>query len=360
MWNSILADTAESFWLPQRASTVAPGSDALFYAIYWICVFFFVLVTVLLVVFVIKFRHREGVKRDSSVGHNNVLEITWTLLPSIIVVFLYYYGFKQYMNMAVEPPNAYRVTVTGKMWNWSFTYPNGFTDGVLHVPPGKPVLCTLTSQDVIHGFSIPAFRIKKDVVPGRYNRVWFESNTPGTYDIYCTMYCGQGHSTMRSTVVVEKSMADFQDWLAKATAAADNLPPVERGKRIYQTAGCMQCHSIDGTRIVGPTWKDMFGAMQPMADGSKVLADEAYVTESIREPSAKIHAGYPNPSPMPPFPDSVVSERDVKSLIAFMKSISTNYHGPNPDSIGGPTTGPSTRPTSAPTTAPAKQVTLAR
>ena len=350
MWNSILADAARTFWLPERASTVAPGSDLMFYWIYWICVFFFALVTFLLIAFAIKYRHRPGVKRDPSVAHSNTLEITWTVIPSLIVVVLYYYGFKQYMNQAIDPPNAYELTVTGQMWSWKFTYPNGYTDSELHVPAGTPVRCVLESPDVIHGFSIPAFRVKKDVVPGRFNRVWFEATRPGTYDIYCTMYCGQNHSTMRSAVVVHKSMADFQEWLIEATKRADNAPPSVRGRRLYQTMGCIQCHSIDGSKIVGPTWKDMFGGMQPMSDGTQVLADEAYVKESIRVPAAKIHAGYPNA--MPPFPEAALGERDVDSIIAFMKSISSNYHGPPPDSIGAPTSGPSTQPTTAPTAKP--------
>jgi len=357
MWNSILAQAGKTFWLPERASTVAPGSDLMFYWIYWICVFFFALVTFLLVLFAFKYRHREGVKRDTSVGHNNTLEITWTVLPSIIVVFLYYYGFKQYMNMAIEPPNAYEVTVTGKMWNWTFTYPNGYTDSELHVPPDKAVRCVLESPDVIHGFSIPAFRVKKDVVPGRFNRIWFEATTPGTYEIYCTMYCGQSHSMMRSVAIVHKSMAEFQDWLVEATKRADNAPPSVRGHRLYQTMGCIQCHSIDEkkTRIIGPPWHDMFGAMQPMEGGTQVLADEAYVRESVRTPAAKIHLGYPNQ--MTPFPDSLLADKDLDAIIAFMKSISSNYHGPPPDSIGAPTSGPSTQPATGPA---GKQVAEAR
>ena len=346
MWQSILADAGKTFWLPERASTVAGGSDALFYAIYWICVFFFALVTFLLVLFAVKYRHRAGVTRDTSVGHNNTLEVTWTLIPSLIVVVLYYYGFKQFMNMTIEPPNAYEVNVTGQMWTWKFGYPNGYVDGELHVPVNTPVRCVLESQDVIHSFSIPAFRIKKDVVPGRFNRTWFQATTPGTYDIYCAAYCGTNHSIMRSRVIVHGSVADFQDWLTKATIAADNLPPVEKGRKVYLTAGCAQCHSIDGSKIIGPTWKDMFGAMQPMQDGTQVLADEAYVKESIRLPLAKIHQGYP--PAMPPFPESLLSDREVNAVIEFMKSISKNYKGPPPGSMSNPTSGPSTQPATAP------------
>jgi cytochrome c oxidase subunit 2 len=348
MWNPILAQAGKTFWLPERASTVAPGSDLMFYWIYWICVFFFALVTFLLVLFAIKYRHREGVKRDTSVGHNNTLEITWTVIPSIIVVFLYYYGFKQYMNMAVEPPNAYEITVNGKMWNWTFNYPNGLSYGELHVPPNKPVRCVLESNDVIHSLSIPAFRVKKDVVPGRFNRIWFEAVTPGTYEIFCTAYCGTNHSTMRTKAVVHNSMAEFEQWLKEETIKAENLPPVEKGRKLYQTMGCIQCHSIDQqkTRIIGPPWRDMFGAMQPIEGGAQVLADESYVRESVRIPSAKIHAGYPNQ--MTPFPESLLPDKDLSAIIEFMKSISSNYHGPPPGAGTQPTSGPSTQPATAP------------
>lgn len=176
--HAILAEAATKyFWLPKQASTVAGGIDDLFNAILYICIFFFLLVTVLLVAFVIIYRHKPGQKRDVSASHSMTLEITWTVIPSIIVVFLYYYGFKEYMNLAVEPPNAYTVTVTGRMWQWSFAYPEGYSTGELHVPVNVPIRCVLESDDVIHSLSIPAFRIKKDVVPGRYNRTWFEANT---------------------------------------------------------------------------------------------------------------------------------------------------------------------------------------
>ena len=198
--HAILAQAQSNyFWLPRQASTVAKGTDDLFNVILWICIFFFILVTVLLVAFVLIYRHRPGVKRDTSASHSMTLEITWTVIPSIIVVFLYYYGFKEYMNLAVEPPNAYTVNVTGRMWQWSFSYPGDYSDGELHVPVNVPVRCILQSDDVIHSLSIPDFRVKKDVVPGRYNRLWFQAtNADGA--LYLTTFA---HDKQLSEVGVD-------------------------------------------------------------------------------------------------------------------------------------------------------------
>lgn len=350
MWNLILSDAnGSTFWLPQRASTVAGGADALFNAILWICVFFFALVTVLLVLFVIKYRHRPGVERDTAGSHSMALEATWTIIPTIIVVFLYYYGFKHYLRMNVEPPNAYEITAHAQMWQWSFEYPNGYSDPELHVAVNTPVRMVLESADVIHSLFVPVFRVKKDVVPGRYNRLWFEATEPGTFDIYCAAYCGTNHSAMRSHVIVHRDQADFDRWLADATAKADNLPPLEKGRKLYVTKGCAQCHSIDGSRITGPSWKDVFGSMQPMTDGSQSMVDEAFVHAFVRNPQAKVPMGY---SPvMPPFPASLLSEGDVDALIAFMKSISV--HAPKNDSLSTkigklPATAPAIAPVGAP------------
>ena len=349
--HAILADNY--FWLPRQASTVAKGTDDLFNAILWLCVFFFVLVTVLLVAFVIKYRHKPGETRDVSATHSMTLELTWTIIPSILVVFLYYYGFKEYMNLAVEPPNAYSITATGRMWAWAFSYPGGYSDGVLHVPVNVPVRVVLQSDDVIHSLFIPEFRVKKDVVPGRYNRLWFQATVPGTYDIYCAGYCGTNHSTMRSKVVVHESQADFDAWLKKAIESDNNGTPVEKGQRIYTKNGCAQCHSVDGTNGTGPSWRDMFGRMETMQDNTQVLVDEAYVKESVLQPQAKIVKGY-GPV-MPPF---AFNDEQIGSLVAFMQSISKNYHATMSTGVGVapttlPTSAPATSPSAAPATGPA-------
>jgi cytochrome c oxidase subunit 2 len=339
MWQSILAETAPTFWLPKGASTIAPGVDLLFNWIMWICIFFFFLVTILLVLFVVLYRHRPGVKRDVAAGHNTPLELTWTLVPSVIVVFLYYYGFREYMNMAIEPPNSYEIMATGQMWQWSFTYPNGHTDTELHVPINTPIRVVLQSQDVIHNLYIPAFRIKKDAVPGRYNRMWFEGTDAGDYDVYCSAYCGTNHSTMRSKAIVHESQADFDKWLAVATEKDNAGEPWERGQRLHTRLGCAQCHSLDGSRLIGPSWKDLWGSMVDIEGSStQIKADKPYIVESIAQPLAKIVKGYQGV--MPPFQ---LKDSQVDDIIAYMKTISKYT---SPSEMPGATTqaAPATRP----------------
>ena len=324
MLHSILADANSSYWLPVRASTQAPDVDNLFNFVLWVCVFFSVLILALMVLFVIRFRHRPGVTRDVSGGHNNTLEITWTVIPTIIVIAIYYWGFKGFLHYVVEPPAAYEITAIGRMWNWSFQYPNGYISPELHVPPHTPVRVVLRSEDVIHSLFVPSFRIKKDVVPGRYNRLWFNATTPGNYDVYCAAYCGTNHSTMLSRAVVHNDMADFKAWLTKNSDWRLTKSPIQAGEMFYNQRGCAQCHSINGTIITGPSWRDMFGSTVPLADGTSVLADENYVRESILEPAAKIHRGFPNV--MPSFKGALKDE-DIDAIIWFMKSISKNYKG---------------------------------
>ena len=351
MLQAILADSF--FWLPKQASTVAPSTDNLFNVILWICVFFFLLVTVLLVALVVKYRHRPGMEHDQSVGHSMTLEITWTIIPSIIVVFLYYYGFKQYMNLAVEPPNSYEVVATGRMWQWGFTYPNGYSDPELHVPVNTPVRVILESEDVIHSLFIPAFRVKKDDVPGRYNRLWFQATEPGEYDIYCAAYCGTNHSTMRSRVIVHKSQADFDSWMAVANDP-NRFPPVELGKRLYTTQGCSQCHSVDGSKVIGPSWQNLYGISQPMNDGSTVVIDDAFIHGFLPNPVARWPVGYQ--PVMPPYPQ--LKPAQVNGIIAYMKSISNHVPAEGSSSQsnpGGPATQPATVPTSAPVTGDEKK-----
>src|SRR5437763_5617228 len=172
MFHSFLADTTSTFWLPVRASEAAPNIDWLFNVILWVNIFFSVLIIVLMLLFVYRYRNRPGNEEGAAGGHNNALEITWTVIPTIIVCFIYYWGFKGFLHQAVEPPAAYEITATAKMWNWSFQYPNGYIGNELHVPVGVPVRVVLKSEDVLHDLYVPAFRVKKDAVPGRYNRLW--------------------------------------------------------------------------------------------------------------------------------------------------------------------------------------------
>jgi len=347
---SIPALLASSFWMPQGVSTVSPEIDWLFYFIFYICVFFFFLILGLLVVFSWKYRYRPGYTQASAPKHSTALELTWTFIPTVIVILIFYYGFKQYLDLAVAPPNPYEVIVDARTWSYAFEYPNGYIDTTLHVPSNTAVQMILTSEDVIHGFYIPQFRVKKDIVPGRYNKVWFQCDTPGDYDLFCTQYCGQGHSTMRANVVVQ-TPADFQAWLKKATDAANNGPPAFLGERLYRTKGCSQCHSIDGTRIIGPTWKNLWGYNVDFENGVPSLtADETFIRSCILTPSARIVRSYQNV--MPSFQGSV-NDKDINNIIAFMKTLSDKYH---PEPTTKPATAPSAATaTSSPATMPATQ-----
>ena len=324
----MLADAAggATFWLPSQASTVAGRTDDLFYFVYWVNVVFFLLIAVMTVAFVMRYRHRKGQPEAPQAGaaHSTALELTWTVVPTLIVIAIFYYGFRGFLDVNTAPDNAMEILVTGKMWNWEFTYPNGHVDTKLHLPKDIPVRFVLQSSDVIHSFFIPNFRIKKDVVPGRYNKEWAQPTVEGTFPIYCAEYCGTNHSRMRSEVTVEP-MDVYQAWLAKVSNWENTMTPVQAGQMFYQTRGCMQCHSIDGTRIIGPSFRDMFGREETMRDGSKVLVDEGYIRESILEPTAKVVATF---DPVMPSFKGSLQDKDINAIIAYFKSISKHYKGP--------------------------------
>jgi cytochrome c oxidase subunit 2 len=333
---NILADdnTWGGFWMPPQGSTNAPSVDWLFFFIYWICVFFFMLILVLLVGFAWKYRYREGQPMLDAPKHNTALELTWTFIPTLIVIVIFFYGFKGYLALAVPPPDSYEVDVTARMWSYTFRYPNGEQSNELHIPINTPVVFVLSSDDVLHGFYMPIFRIKKDVVPGRYNKIWVQATMAGTFDVYCTQYCGQDHSSMRNHVVVQ-SRAEFVDWLGKL--GGGGLPPVERGHYLWQTRGCQQCHSVDGAATgKAPTWKDLYMSQVVALDGT-YTADENYLHTVITHPNIHPIAGF---NPIMPPTDGLLNGKDVNDIIAYIKSISKYYH-PAVLSASSPATKPS-------------------
>jgi cytochrome c oxidase subunit II len=324
---NILSDWG-SYWLPPQGSTIAPQVDWLFDFVMGICIFFFLLILVLLVYFAIKYRYREGAPVLDAPKHNTALELTWTFVPTVIVIVIFYYGFTGFVKMAVIPENSYQVVVSAHMWSYVFRYPNGHIDDKLHIPANMPVEIVLTSEDVIHGFFIPDFRVKKDDVPGRYNKIWVNANVLGDHDIFCTQYCGDGHSTMRSHVVVQ-NLDDFNAWLANADHF-DN--PVDAGKHLWETRGCNQCHSIDGTANRCPTWKDVYGSTVTFKDGTSMFADENYLHLMITQPNARLIPGFDGI--MPPTA-GMLTDTDVNNLIAFIKTLSVHYH-PTPVAATAP------------------------
>lgn len=306
------------FWLPKEASASAPGVDWVFAFIFWICLVFFVLITVLTVIFVVRYRRRPGREEGEATAHHNlVLELTWSGIPTVLVILIFVFGFKAYLDLATPPRDAYEIQVTAQKWKWAFTYPNGYVDDTLHVPLGKPVRLVMSSVDVIHSLYVPAFRIKRDVVPGRYATAWFEATKEGEFPLFCAEYCGTGHSSMLSTVVVDASER-FDRWLEEASDFLKTMPPAEAGRKLYQVRGCAQCHSVDGTVNVGPSFKGLFGHVQVLASGERVTVDENYIRESILEPSAKVVAGF---EPVMPTFQGRLKDEEISAIISYIKSL---------------------------------------
>ncbi len=319
-----LAQIGQRFWMPDPASTSAGGTDFLFYFIYWVSVVMSVLIAALMIFFVLRYRHRPGHTAQRSPSHSTALELTWTVIPAVTMLAIFYYGFRGYVDLATPPDYSYDVYVTAYKWGWSFTYPNGAENDELIVPRGRPVRLVLGSEDVIHSLFIPAFRVKKDCVPHRYNEAWFEAKDAGEYELYCAEYCGTKHSEMRTKVVVMEPAA-FAAWVDQAAQWVTTVPPVEAGKRLFQAKGCIQCHTADGSGGIGPTFQNLYGRDTPLADGGRTQADENYIRESILNPAAKIRAGFDNV--MPSY-QGRMKDLEIRALIEWMKSISDK--GPPP------------------------------
>lgn len=311
--------SGRSFWMPPQSSTVAGDVDRIFYWIFYIALFFFTLIVVLMVLFVIRFRRKgdRPIAHADAPVHNTPLELTWTILPTIIVFAIFYIGFRGFLGLAVTPANAYEVQVTGQRWKWLFTYPTGSVSEDLHVPVDRPVSLVMTSEDVIHSFYVPDFRIKRDVVPGRYARAWFQAREPGNHQIFCAEYCGTNHSLMLAQVIVHEP-GGFEKWLDSEANALAQLPPAEAGGRLYKQRGCAQCHSIDGKAGIGPTFQGLFGHRQALKSGETIVVDEDYVRESILEPQAKIAAGF---DPVMPTYKGRFKDHEITAIIAYLKSL---------------------------------------
>ncbi len=305
-----------SFWLPPPDSTSAPAVDRVFYLVLVVCAVFFLLVVATMVYFAVVYRRRPGHQAQKTVTHNNVLEVTWTVIPMLIVAYIFYAGFSAYMQMQVAPQNSYEILVKARKWDWFFTYPNGHIDSDLHVPIDEPVKLIMTSDDVIHSVFIPAFRVKMDCVPGRYTYAWFCGRKEGTYDLYCTEYCGDSHYDMQANVVVHKS-GEFSAWLENAANFYKDLPPAEAGQILF-TRRCNQCHSADGTAKTGPSFKGVFDQEHKMRDGSSVKVDENYLRESILDPQAKVREGY---QPVMPTFKGILNDQEIGFLIEYIKTL---------------------------------------
>ena len=310
------------FGMPEQASTVAPMVDLVYDVITWISIFFFVAIVGVMVYFMIKYRRTSHVANTEGPTHNTPLEVTWTIIPLILVIGIFYVGLKGYVHMTTPPENAYEIQVTAQRWFWTFSYPNGATEtDVLHVPVGRPVKLIMRSDDVIHSLFIPAFRVKQDVVPGRRTQLWFEATREGDFDLFCTEYCGTQHSQMVGRVIVHDP-DEFEVIIEESARWIDDVPD----ERLYLAGTqffnqCSSCHTLDGSKLIAPSFKETHGLFasggtRALADGSTVTVDETYIRNSILHPLDEIVDTYP--SSMPPGIGTQLGERKVEAMVRFI------------------------------------------
>lgn len=309
----ILADS----WLPKAGSTSASEVDWVFDVILKICAVFFVGIVGAMTWFVIRYRRRSGHPAERTTHHSLWLEIAWSVIPFLLLIAIFAAGLSGFMSLAAPPEGAYEIRVIGKKWVWSYQYPNGYIDSDLHVPVDRPVQLVMSSDDVIHSLYIPAFRLKRDVIPGRYTKLWFEATEPGEYDLYCAEYCGTKHSDMYNKVIVHRS-GEFESWLQKASNFLETMSPADAGEMLYKRRGCAQCHSVDGGKRVGPSFYQLYGQQAPLDSGEIITVDENYIRESILEPQAKARAGYRKV--MPTY-QGQLSDDEISAIIEYIKTL---------------------------------------
>lgn len=306
--------------LPPIASEEGLQIDRLFGLHIQVIAFLFALIVVFIIYSVVVFRRKPGETGDGAYFHGNTkLEIAWTIVPLVTVLFFSFLGARQLAQITAASPDEMIVEVTGQQFAWRFDYPDhGITSPELNLPRGRQVLLRLSSSDVIHSFWVPEFRVKQDAVPGMVTELRVTPTHVGRYKVRCAELCGTGHYNMLATVNVMEP-ADFEAWVAEQTAPAESAAGAELGAKIAQLHGCLGCHSTDGRRLVGPTWLGLYGTEESLEGGSAVLVDDEYLRESILDPAAQTTEGFPNV--MPPNYKDTLSEAEIEALIEYIKSL---------------------------------------
>jgi len=311
--------------LPESASTFAWQVDGLFWFITAVTVFFSLLVAGMLLIFMIRFRRKSDDEVPEGLHGSLALEIGWSGIPFLLTMIMFFWGASIYASIRRPPDDALQVNVVGKQWMWKAQHMEGRREiNELHIPVGRPVRVTLTSEDVIHSFYVPAFRTKQDAVPGRYTTTWFEATKPGEYHLFCAEYCGTIHSGMIGRVVAMEPAA-FEKWLSGQDPNMPDVAPAVLGQQLFQQQGCATCHSGQ-TGARGPKLNGVFGSKQALASGDQVLADETYLRESILNPQAKVVAGF---QPVMPTYQGLLSEENVMQLLAYLKTLGAEQGGKN-------------------------------
>jgi cytochrome c oxidase subunit 2 len=333
-------------FLPEQASAYARDVDTLHFAVITVTILGAAGVFLAALYFFVRYRRRSDTDVTPEVKPHVLHEVLFIGVPLGLFLLFFAVGYPQYMRLHTPPADAMDVYVQGKKWMWKFAYPGGPSAiDALRVPAGRPVRLLITSRDVIHSLYIPALRIKQDAVPGRYTQTWFIADRPGRYEIFCAEYCGLNHSGMLGELVVMPA-AEFDTWLQhqrSGIAAAQDSAPVpgepvrpasnliDEGRRVATEQGCMKCHTVDGTRHIGPTWTDLYMRDERLANGKRVVADESYLTRSMMDPGGELVAGFPNV--MPTY-QGKLTPPEVAAIVEFIKSLRT------PAVRSGPSEGP--------------------
>ena len=304
-------------FFPEQASTYSTDVDALYLFLVGMSVVISVLIATAIIILALRHHRKHHLDRGEDVHGNNTLEIIWSVIPLVLAMVIFFWAAKLYFNYSRAPDNAMEVLVTGKQWMWKLQHPNGKRElNTLHVPIGQPVRLTMTSEDVIHSFYVPAFRTKMDLVPGRYTSTWFTPTKEGRYHLFCAEYCGTEHSAMVGYVDV-LSAAKYEEWLTGGQRAQS---PVVAGEKLFGKLGCVACHS-GGESALGPDIAGTYGQKREFTDGSKTVADDDYIRESILNPQKKVLNGY---QPIMPTFKGMVTEPQLMQLNAYIKSIAEN------------------------------------
>jgi len=305
---------------PDSASTMAGRVDALYFFLIVVSAFFSVLIAGLIVFYAVKYRRRSPDSVGASFHGGMALELTWTVIPFFITVVIFVWGASVFFAMSRPPDETLNIYVVGKQWMWKFQHLDGQREiNELHVPVGRPVKLIMTSEDVIHDVFVPAFRVKADVLPGRYTHIWFQPTKPGRYHLFCAEYCGTRHSGMVGEVVV-MDPSEYQTWLS---GGAPEGSLASAGARLFQDLACNTCHRPDAQGR-GPVLEGLFGKTVTLQSGETITVDEAYVRESILNPSARVTAGF---QPIMPTFQGLVTEEQLLQLIAYVKSLGGSQQG---------------------------------
>jgi cytochrome c oxidase subunit II len=299
---------------PEQASTMAPRVDQLYFFLLGVSVFFATLILILIIAFAVKYRRRSDDEQPQPISGNLGLEILWTVVPLSLTLVMFVWGARLFFITFYPPTDALEINVVAKQWMWKAQHAEGRSEiDELHIPTGRPIKLIMTSQDVIHDFFVPAFRVKNDVLPGRYTTLWFEATKPGAYRLFCSQYCGTQHSGMIGHIIALEP-AEFQAWLS---GGATVVSMATAGENLFQKLGCVSCHAQNDTGR-GPSLVGLLGKTVRLQSGASVTADEDYIRESIINPQAKIVAGYP---PIMPTFKGLISEDGIMQIIAYLKSL---------------------------------------